>query len=153
MCACWFWFFPHECLLILLHWCLIFQRPQPEDGIPGWLYNAVGSHRVFIHTFPWSSWRALNGETAINHILHKSKSGMETEMIRTASELFWVWLIKEASATTALNKALLILSHEHCNESKMVIYEPTALISLQSVKWIKNFKDVRQWNWGLRLVL
>lgn len=117
-------FFLPECLLILLHWCLIFQRPQPEDGIPGWLHNAVGSHGVFIHTFPWSSWRALNGETVINHALQKTGSGMETEIMGAVSELHWIWLIKETSATTDLNKALLILSYEHCSEWKWWFMSP-----------------------------
>lgn len=39
-------------------------------------------------------------------MLWESKCGMQTEIMGAASELFWIWLIKEARATTALNKTV-----------------------------------------------
>lgn len=40
----------------------LIQGAQPEDGVPGRLDHAAGSHRVSLHPLPWSPWRTFNSK-------------------------------------------------------------------------------------------
>lgn len=43
--------------------CLLVQRPQPEDGVPGRLHHAAGGHGIPLHPLPRPPRRTFNSES------------------------------------------------------------------------------------------